>query len=395
MMTVFATVLRPSLVIPAKAGIQGRHGSRPAPGRPKSLAVSGTKCLSGTTKLPYFPIPDGVAMDVADWLRGLGLEQYESAFSANEIDEGVLPSLTSEDLREIGVVPIGHRRRLLDAIAALGTQAPVIAETTVSYETPAPASPERRQLTVMFCDLVGSTPLSSRLDPEDLREVIAAYHRAVAGVVTAFDGFVGRYMGDGVLVYFGYPRAHEDDAERAVRAGLGVVDTVARLNVKSGKLQARVGIATGLVVVGDLIGAGRAQEQSVVGETPNLAARLQALAQPDAVVIAAGTRRWSAISLSTAILAPSRSGASPGQCRFGKCCVRAALRAGSRHCMDRGSARWSAARRRSTCCFDARRAPRPATVKSCSSPANPASASRALPRHWRSASMPSRTSVCA
>ena len=230
-------------------------------------------------------------MDIAAWLRGLGLEQYESAFRVNEIDEGVLPSLTSEDLREIGVVPIGHRRRLLDAIAALGTQAPVIAETTVSYETPAPASPERRQLTVMFCDLVGSTPLSSRLDPEDLREVIAAYHRAVAGVVTAFDGFVGRYMGDGVLVYFGYPRAHEDDAERAVRAGLGAIDAVTRLDVRSVKLQARVGIATGLVVVGDLIGAGPAQEQSVVGETPNLAARLQALAAPDAVVIAAGTRR--------------------------------------------------------------------------------------------------------
>jgi class 3 adenylate cyclase len=143
----------------------------------------------------------------------------------------------------------------------------------------------------MFCDLVDSTPLSSRLDPEDLREVIAAYHRAVAEVVTGLDGFVSRYMGDGVLVYFGYPQAHEDDAERAVRAGLGAIDAVGCLNIKSTKLQARVGIATGLVVVGDLIGAGPAQEQSVVGETPNLAARLQALAEPDTVVIAAGTRR--------------------------------------------------------------------------------------------------------
>src|SRR6516162_192855 len=131
--------------------------------------------------------------------------------------------------------------------------------------------PERRQLSVMFCDMVGSTELSARLDPEDLREVIAAYHRAVADVVGSFDGFVAKYMGDGVLVYFGYPRAHEDDAERAVRAGLGVIDTVGRLDVKSVKLQARVGIATGLVVVGDLIGEGSAQEQSVVGETPNLA----------------------------------------------------------------------------------------------------------------------------
>src|SRR5712691_3183440 len=153
------------------------------------------------------------------------------------------------------------------------------------------AEAERRQLTVMFCDLVGSTELSARLDPEDLREVIAAYHRAVADAVAGFEGFVAKYMGDGVLVYFGYPRAHEDDAERAVRAGLGSIDAVARLDVKSAKLQARIGIATGLVVVGDLIGEGSAQEQSVVGETPNLAARLQALAEPDAVVISAGTRR--------------------------------------------------------------------------------------------------------
>jgi predicted ATPase/class 3 adenylate cyclase len=229
-------------------------------------------------------------VDIAAWLRGLGFEQYEPAFRANEIDERVLSSLTSEDLREIGVVPIGHRRRLLDAIAALGTEALVVTETTVSRDSPATADAERRQLTVMFCDLVGSTVLSSRLDPEDLREIIGAYHRVVAEVITRFDGFVAKYMGDGVLVYFGYPRAHEDDAERAVRAGLGVIDAVTRLDVKFVKLQARVGIATGLVVVGDLIGEGSAQEQSVVGETPNLAARLQALAEPDTVVIAASTR---------------------------------------------------------------------------------------------------------
>jgi class 3 adenylate cyclase/predicted ATPase len=159
------------------------------------------------------------------------------------------------------------------------------------WPSPRADSPERRQLTVMFCDLVGSTALASRLDPEDMREIIGAYHRAVAGVVTVFDGSVGRYMGDGVLVYFGYPQAHEDDAERAVRAGLKIIDAVSCVDVKSVKLQARVGIATGLVVVGDLIGEGSAQEQSVVGETPNLAARLQTLAEPDAVVIATGTRR--------------------------------------------------------------------------------------------------------
>jgi class 3 adenylate cyclase len=230
-------------------------------------------------------------VDIAAWLRGLGLEQYELAFRANEIDATVLPSLTSEDLREIGVVPIGHRRRLLDAIAALDAEASGFAKTTASRDTPVPANAERRQLTVMFSDLVGSTGVSARLNPEDYREVIAAYHRAVTKIIAESDGFVSRYMGDGVLVYFGYPQAHEDDAERAVRSGLACIDAVGRLDVKSVKLQARVGIATGLVVVGDLIGEGSAQEQSVVGETPNLAARLQALAEPDTVVIAASTRR--------------------------------------------------------------------------------------------------------
>jgi class 3 adenylate cyclase/predicted ATPase len=226
-------------------------------------------------------------MDIADWLRKLGLEQYEPAFRENEIDERVLPSLTAEDLRDLGITLVGHRRRLLDAIAALGATAPAAAFPNA----PTSASAERRQLTVMFCDLVGSTALSARLDPEDLREVIAAYHRTVTDVVAGFDGFVAKYMGDGALIYFGYPQAHEDDAERAVRAGLGVIDAVGGLDVKSAEPQARVGIATALVVVGDLIGEGSAQEQSVVGETPNLAARLQALAEPDAVVIAAGTRR--------------------------------------------------------------------------------------------------------
>ena len=219
-------------------------------------------------------------MDVADWLRKLGLEQYEPAFRANEIDADLLPRLTAEDLKDLGVSLVGHRRRLLDAIAALGVEPSTVADVS------ARANAERRQLTVMFCDLVGSTALSARLDPEDLREVIGAYHRAVAQIVAGFDGFVSRYMGDGVLVYFGYPQAHEDDAERAVRAGLGAIDAVRRLDVKSGKLQARVGIATGLVVVG-----GEAVEHDVVGETPNLAARLQALAEPDSVVISAATRR--------------------------------------------------------------------------------------------------------
>src|SRR3954468_18055413 len=177
-------------------------------------------------------------MDVAAWLRGLGLEQYASAFRDNDVDGEVLPELTSDDLISIGVTSVGHRRKLLAAIASLGAGPPAAMAMGAPRDAPAPADAERRQLTVMFCDLVGSTELSSHLDPEDLREVIAAYHRAVAETVARFDGFVAKYMGDGVLVYFGYPRAHEDDAERAVRAGLNVVGVVARLDVKSVKLQA-------------------------------------------------------------------------------------------------------------------------------------------------------------
>ena len=167
-------------------------------------------------------------MDIAAWLQGLGLERYVPAFRDNEIDWEVLPKLTSEDLREIGVAAIGHRRKLLDAIAALGATVP----TAAVMAPPAPTDAERRQLTVMFCDLVGSTPLSTRFDPEDLREIVGAYHRCVTDTVARFGGFVAKYMGDGVLIYFGYPEAHEDDAERAVRAGLGLVEAVARLDVR-------------------------------------------------------------------------------------------------------------------------------------------------------------------
>jgi class 3 adenylate cyclase len=235
-------------------------------------------------------------MDVATWLRGLGLEQYAPAFRDNDVDGEVLPELTADDLISIGVTSVGHRRKLLAAIAALGTGPPTVAQSAAGA-TSTPISPptieaERRQLTVMFCDLVGSTALSARLDPEDLREVIGAYHRCCADLITEAGGFVAKYMGDGVLAYFGYPLAHEHDAEHAVQAGLALVEAVPKLKTATGvPLQVRVGIATGLVVVGDLIGAGAAQEQAVVGETPNLAARLQALAEPDAVVIADSTRR--------------------------------------------------------------------------------------------------------
>ena len=228
-------------------------------------------------------------MDIDNWLRTIGLEQYAQTFHDNAIDGDVLGDLTHEHLRELGL-PLGARLRLLRAVVALGSGEQAPAGAGIMHRSLG-GEAERRQITVMFCDLVGSTALSTRFDPEDLRELIAAYHRAVTEVVAGFDGFVAKYMGDGVLVYFGYPRAHEDDAERAVRAGLASIAAVGRLNVGTAKLQARVGIATGLVVVGDLIGEGSAREQSVVGETPNLAARLQALAAPGSLVIAARTRQ--------------------------------------------------------------------------------------------------------
>ena len=230
-------------------------------------------------------------MDIADLLKGLGLAQYAAAFRENDITEALLPKLTGEDLKDLGVATVGHRRMLLDAIAA--STADSKAPDFAAGPTPGPKpQAERRQLTVMFCDLVGSTALSARLDPEDLRAVIGAYHRCVAKVIGRGGGFVAKYMGDGVLAYFGYPRAGEHDAERAVRTALKLVEKVAGVDtVTAAPLQVRIGIATGLVVVGDLIGQGMSQEQAVVGETPNLAARLQALAEPGTVVIAPSTRR--------------------------------------------------------------------------------------------------------
>jgi class 3 adenylate cyclase len=229
-------------------------------------------------------------MDLGDWLRSLGLERYEAAFRENEITEKVLPNLTAEDLKELGVNALGHRRIMLDAIALRGDTQASLPKAPQTVDRSATDTAERRQVTVMFSDLVGSTALAARMDPEDLREVISAYQKCIAETVRRFDGFVAKYMGDGVLVYFGYPQAHEDDAERAVRAGLELVQGVGGL--KSGvSLQTRVGIATGLVVVGDLIGSGAAQEQAVVGETPNVAARLQSVAEPNTIVIAESTRK--------------------------------------------------------------------------------------------------------
>jgi class 3 adenylate cyclase len=218
---------------------------------------------------------------IADWLEKLGLSEYADRFADNKIDVSVLPHLTDEDLKEIGV-PLGHRRKIFAAINQ--DAAPVYIETKT------PDAAERRHITVMFSDLVGSTALSERMDPEDLREVISAYQNCVAQTVHRFDGFVAKYMGDGVLVYFGYPEAHEDDPERAVRAALELINAVRGLQTDV-ELQSRVGMASGLVVIGDLIGSGSAKEQAIVGKTPNLAARLQGIAAPNMVVIAEGTRK--------------------------------------------------------------------------------------------------------
>ena len=238
-------------------------------------------------------------MDIEGWLRELGLERYAQAFRDNEIDADILPTLTAEDLKDLGVTVVGHRRKLLNAIDALRGEPQKGADPAAGSGSPGPAEDvaprseaERRQLTVMFVDLVGSTALSARLDPEDMRDVIRAYQDTVAGAIVRFEGHVARFMGDGVLAYFGWPRAHEDEAERAARAGLAITEAVAALpSPEPEPLAARVGIATGLVVVGDLIGEAEAQERAVVGETPNLAARLQGLAEPGKVVVSEATAR--------------------------------------------------------------------------------------------------------
>jgi class 3 adenylate cyclase/predicted ATPase len=225
---------------------------------------------------------------IAEWLEKLGLEQYAQRFVDNEIDISVLPHLTDQDLREIGV-PLGHRRKIFAAInKGIELREPSDAPAAVG-EPKRKETPERRHVTVLFSDLAGSTALSESMDPEDLRDVISAYQSCVAEAVHRFDGFVAKYMGDGVLVYFGYPEAHEDDAERAVRTGLDLVAAVSGLKTLV-PLQVRVGIATGMVVVGDLIGVGASQEQAIVGKTPNLAARLQGIAAPNMVVISESTR---------------------------------------------------------------------------------------------------------
>ena len=218
-------------------------------------------------------------MDVAAWLRSAGLSQYDAVFLESGLDSEALAGLTDADLEKLGIPP-GHRKRLLKAIPR-GSR----------LETMALAA-QRRQLTVMFCDLIGSTELSAQLDPEDMHDVFGVYHRCCADEIEKTGGFVAKYMGDGVLAYFGYPEAHEDDAERAIQAGLMIAAATPALPTPHGApLEVRIGIATGLVVVGELIGEGAAEERAVVGDTPNLAARLQALASPNRVVVSQTTYR--------------------------------------------------------------------------------------------------------
>jgi len=226
---------------------------------------------------------------IAEWLASIGLGEYSQCFAENAIDLSVVPDLTEQDLKDLGVL-LGHRRKMLRSIADMkGSVLP----TPLPGPKPVPrADAERRQLTIMFCDLVGSSELAVRLDPEDLRRVIGAYHNCIKEIIARYQGIIARYMGDGVLAYFGYPQAHEDDAEQATRAGLALVEAVAGLQTDIGtELHVRVGIATGTVIVGDLIGEGAAQEQAVIGETPNLAGRLQTVAEPGTVLICKSTRR--------------------------------------------------------------------------------------------------------
>jgi len=226
---------------------------------------------------------------IAEWLASLGLEEYVQPFVDNAIDTSILRDLTEQDLKDLGVL-LGHRRKMLRAIAELDGAASAPSKTATQPALREEA--ERRHVTVMICDLVGSTALSARLDPEDMNAVMDAYHAACARITRTYDGFLAEFRGDGILAYFGYPLAHEDNAERTVRAALDIIAAVGRLETHAGEpLAVRIGIATGVVVIGDLSREGALREHAVVGETPNLAARLQALAEPGMVVVAASTRR--------------------------------------------------------------------------------------------------------
>jgi class 3 adenylate cyclase len=271
---------------------------------------------------------------IADWLHELGMSEYAQRFVENRIDLSVLPDLTDQDLEKLGVL-LGDRRKMLRAISNLGgaslavtaPSAPVVAKPSRRDEA------ERRQLTVMCTDLVGSTALSSKLDPEDMCFVIGAYHQCVAETVARFDGFVAKYMGDGALLYFGDPHAHEDDAERAVWAGLALIDAVGKLRVQE-PLQVRIGVATGLVVVGDLVGSGEAQERGVVGESPTSRRAFRALLRRIRSLSPRARDGFSAISSNCKTSDLRTSKVSLGQRALGWCCGQAPWRVALRRCMQ-------------------------------------------------------------
>ncbi len=228
-----------------------------------------------------------MANDVKRWLEDLDLERYVETFETNAIEMELLTDLGDADLEKMGVAALGHRKKLLRAIAEL---AGAPASTPSSAEKALSGQAERRNLTVMFCDLADSTALSTQLDPEDLQDVIRAYQERATDIIREYEGFVAKYMGDGILIYFGYPKSLERNAERAVRSALEIVEAMVGLNADVGRskgadLSVRIGIATGLVVVGEIVGEGLAQERTVVGEAPNVAARLQDIAQRDGIVV--------------------------------------------------------------------------------------------------------------
>ena len=297
---------------------------------------------------------------IAEWLASIGLGEYAERFRENAIDPSVVRDLTEQDLKDLGVL-LGHRRKMLRAIAELQGEPSRTLQTAAK-----PASGDnagRRQLTVMFCDLVGSSALSARLDLEDLRTVMGAYHGCVAEVVAKNDGVIARYMGDGVLAYFGYPQAHEDDAEQATRAGLALVDAVAKLRTDPAtELKVRVGIATGTVVVGDLTGEGSAQEQTVIGETPNLAARLQTFANPGTVLISESTHRPQMGISNAGISALSRSKDGRSQYQPGRSWERPKWKAVSRRSTRPDWRRQLDVTRKSRCCCAAGSTPGVAKV---------------------------------
>jgi class 3 adenylate cyclase len=317
-------------------------------------------------------------LDVSRWLAEQGLGHYAEAFAKNGIAGDILRELTDADLKELGL-NLGDRKRLLKAIATLPAAMAAQDQAEAAGRTAPRAvarDAERRQLTVLFCDLVGSTELSGRLDPEEMSEVIRAYHRGCAGVIRRWDGYVAKYMGDGVLAYYGWPLAHEDDAERAVRAGLELAKAIGQQTASDGtKLAARIGIATGQVVVGDLFGEGAAEEEAVVGETPNLAARLQALAEPGAVVVSQATRRLLGGLFDLEDLGPNRLKGFAEPLAVWHVIGESRAEGASRRVRRQALRHWSAVTRRSRCCCaDGSRSNTARARRSCC-PASPESAS--------------------